>query len=103
MKTDYDIGAATPSNDPSAPGMPGVYRETLGGAMIDAARISVQGALALLQLPPRIVLPGDPDLPSLEDCLLQAANWLDAARALACDQAPSAPTSVHVVERGGVR
>jgi hypothetical protein len=89
-----------------------VYQEQIGGALIDAARISVMGAIALLPPPevPRIIMPGT-DQQMAEDaacsvhgCLDEAMRWLDAARAMAAlhlETKGSPPTSLHVV--GGVR
>lgn len=59
-----------------------VFNETIGGALIDSARISVLAALSVLPNSSPIVLsPLDDDGPSLHDCLGQAMEWLDAARA----------------------
>lgn len=85
-----------PLIDPPVP----MFEESIGGALIDAARINVMAAQAAFpELPPVIVLPGDEDdPPTIGDCLAQAAQWLDAARAMTIEQAPAAPTSLHVVE-----
>lgn len=79
-----------------------VFDESIGGALIDAARINVMAALSAFD-EPTIVLPGDEDLPpTLTDCLGQAMQWLDAARTITL-QKPGAPdpTSLHVVSSGG--
>jgi hypothetical protein len=85
-----------------------VFDESLGGALIDSARISVHAALTLLPeipLPPQIILPGDGDdidrSPTVHDCLSQAAQWLDAARLMVSEQSATPPTSLHVVKGGG--
>lgn len=85
-----------------------LYIESLGGALIDAARISVMGALALLPSAEEqlIILPGEPDgsaedaAATVQGCLTQAMQWLDAARehsagALTAKGAP--PTSFHSI------
>lgn len=85
-----------------------VYIESLGGSLIDAARIAVMGALAMLPPPvaPLIVLPGTDDqmaddaAATAHGCLEQAMQWLDAARVhaageLAAKGAP--PTSFHAI------
>lgn len=80
-----------------------VYRESMAGALIDSARISVMAALTML--PPReaplIVLPGDAEqmaddtAATLEGCLEQVMEWLDAARVHSV--AAGVPvTSLHV-------
>lgn len=85
-----------PEHQPSIP----VFDETLGGALIDAARISVMAAArAFPDGGPRIVLPGDNLAPTVADCLGEAMQWLDAARALSIDQAPEVVTSLHEVHR----
>lgn len=89
-----------------------VFHESLSGALIDSARISVMAALAMLPpaAAPLIVLPGTEDemaadaAGTVRGCLEQAMEWLDAARmrameTLAAKGAP--PTSLHVVDRGG--
>lgn len=80
-----------------------VFDESIGGALIDAARINVMAAMAAFpEVGPSILLPGDEDLPpTLTDCLRQAQQWLDAARAITV-QMPQAPpmTSLHVVGGG---
>jgi hypothetical protein len=64
-------------------------------------------ALAMLPPPPdyaRIVLPGDGEdglVGSVHECLAQAAQWLDAARAFTIEQAATPPTSLHVVAGRG--
>lgn len=77
-----------------------VFGETIGGALIDAARINVMAAMrAFPEVGPSILLPGDEDLPpTIHDCLAQAAQWLDAARAISVQMTPEAVTSLHVVE-----
>lgn len=80
-----------------------VFRESMAGALIDSARISVMASLAMLPPPaaPLIVLPGDEREQSedfaqtAQGCLEQAMEWLDAARAHTV--AAGAPvTSLHV-------
>lgn len=91
--------AAPPSIEPNvggmehAPGVP-VTKESLAGALLDAARINVVAAMSLLPAPAAIIQSEDED-PGLElqMCLEQAANWLDHARAMV--RGPV--TSVHVV------
>lgn len=91
------------SQQEETPGVP-VFQESMAGALIDSARISVMAALAIL--PPRdvplIMLPGDEDADdaasSAEGCLAQAMQWLDAARVHTI--AAGAPvTSLHVARR----
>jgi len=80
-----------------------VFRESLAGALIDSARISVMAALAMLPPPegPLIILPGAPpdmaDDPSAtpHGCLEEAMQWLDAARVHTVD-AGAPVTSLHV-------
>jgi hypothetical protein len=87
---------------PSVPTIP-VYAESLVGALIDSARISVMAALALRPEPPAplIITPGMPEemaddvAASIDGCLDQAMQWLDLARAAAAVEVP--PTSLHVV------
>lgn len=80
-----------------------VFQESMAGALIDSARISVMAALSML--PPReaplIVLPGteqqmaEDAAAGAEGCLEQAMAWLDAARVHTV--AAGAPvTSLHV-------
>jgi hypothetical protein len=79
-----------------------VFDETIGGALIDAARINVMAALtAFPTVGPEILLPGDEDHPTINECLVQAAQWLDAARAISVQMTPEAMTSIHVVEGKG--
>lgn len=99
------------ADPPSAPADPvPVYQESLGGALIDAARIAVMAALAMIPADsPLIVLPGSPEemaedvAANLHGCLEQAMQWLDGARALAMEDLAAKgapPTSLHVLERG---
>lgn len=76
-----------------------VFNESIGGALIDSARISVIAALSVLpNSAPIILSPLEPDAPSLHDCLEQAMQWLDAARVQTIER--GAPvTSLHTVER----
>lgn len=78
-------------------GAPPVFAESMGGALIDAARISTMAAAGLLPQRSAILLPGAEDGPSVHECLEQAMNWLDAARAQTIEQSGKAPTSLHVV------
>lgn len=84
------------------------FQESLGGSLIDAARISVMGAMALLPAPdvPRIILPNTADqmaddaAASVHGCLEQAMEWLNAARAFTMEQMAAQghpPTSFHHV------
>jgi hypothetical protein len=81
---------------------PPIFDESIGGALLDAARINVMAAMqafpaANVQL---IVLPGEEEgPPTLAECLAQAMQWLDAARAMTVQQGPT-PTSIHIVESG---
>lgn len=90
------------SEQPEPQSVP-VFQESMAGALIDSARISVMAALTMLpQLDvPLIVLPGDTEqmaedaAASVQGCLEQAMDWLDAARAHTV--AAGAPvTSFHV-------
>lgn len=84
-----------------------VFRESIGSALIDSARISVMAALMLL--PPRaaesrIILASDPDYQPPEasphGCLEQAMEWLDAARVHTIE-AGAPVTSLHVAGSEG--
>ena len=97
---------------PAEPQPVPVYIESLGGSLIDAARIAVMGALTLLPAPPAplIVLPGTPQqeaedaASTVQGCLEMAMEWLDAARAMAAEQLTEKGeplTSLHVIDRGG--
>jgi hypothetical protein len=82
---------------------PPVFEESIGGALIDAARINVMAALHVLPPPQaldKIVLPGE-DHPNAHDCLKRAMELLNAARALTVAQSQATPTSLHVVSTGG--
>jgi len=94
------------ADEQTASGVP-VFRESLGGSLIDSARISVMAALAILPPPdvPMIILPGTVEdesedaAVSVHGCLDQAMQWLDAARAHTI--AAGAPvTSLHVANAG---
>lgn len=74
-----------------------VFEESLGSALIDAARITVMAALAAFPRVIQVPLPEEAETPTVQECLVQAAQWLDAARAIALDQSPAATTSLHVV------
>lgn len=82
---------------------PPMYRESIGGSLIDSARISVMAAAVMFpeERAPLIVTPeAGPPEPTLHDCLEQAMNWLDAARHLSVEK--GAPvTSLHVVDKAG--
>lgn len=101
------------SQQEESPSVP-VYSESMAGALIDSARISVMAALSML--PPRevplIILPGEEEqmaddaAATVDGCLEQAMQWLDAARVHSI--AAGAPvTSLHVasssLEQGGGR
>jgi hypothetical protein len=66
---------------------------------------------ALHLLPPpeaftRIVLPGDEEngpIPTAQECLDQAMQWLNAARSLTSEQSAAPPTSLHVVAPAGAQ
>lgn len=94
-----------PTTPPPADSVP-VYLESLAGSLIDAARISVMGALAMLPPAPLIVLPGTTDqeaedaAATVHGCLEQAMEWLDAARVHAAGQLAAKgapPTSFHAI------
>lgn len=82
---------------------PPVSHESLGGALIDSARISVMAAMAMLppDVAPKIILPGadgeDDAPPSIHDCLAQAMQWLNAARIQTIELSDAPVTSLHVV------
>jgi len=82
-----------------SPNSPPVFVESLGGALIDAARISLMGATALLPRESPIIRPGTEQGPSVHECLDEAMAWLDAARAQTIEQSGTPPTSFHVVQR----
>lgn len=81
-----------------------VFEESMAGALIDSARISVMAALSML--PPRdaplIILPGAEEqmaedaAGTVEGCLEQAMQWLDGARSLTV-VAGAPVTSLHTV------
>jgi hypothetical protein len=78
-----------------------VFRESIGGALIDSARISIMAAMSMLPPPLIISLPEevlDPDeaAASVHGCLEQAMQWLDGARALTVE-AGAPVTSLHVI------
>jgi hypothetical protein len=78
-----------------------LFVETIGGSLIDSARISVMAAMAMIP-EHRIVLPGggeDPDAPNLHNCLEEAMEWLNAARVQSIERSRTPPTSLHVVSR----
>jgi hypothetical protein len=76
-----------------------VFNESIGGALIDSARISVMAAMRMLPVR-QIVVPSaviEGDTASVHNCLEEAMQWLEAARVLTVQQ--GAPvTSVHVVQ-----
>lgn len=77
-----------------------VFDEEMGGALIDAARISVMAAMRDFPEPSSaLVVPGDEPRHTVGDCLAEAMMWLDAARGLSMQG--KAPTSLHVVTGGG--
>lgn len=76
------------------------YAESIGSALIDAARISIMGALAMLPDAPMIVPPGDENVPCVQNCLDQAMQWLEAARVRTIELGYTKPTSIHAVEGG---
>lgn len=80
-----------------------VFMESMAGALIDSARISVMAATGMLPAYTRIVLPGDEEdgPPNVHDCLDQAMQWLDAARVQTIEQGDTPPTSLHVIQRPG--
>lgn len=101
----------TSPNTNAADAIP-VYQESLGGSLIDSARISVMAAMMMLpeQEAPLIVLPGSAEqmaqdaAGTVHGCLEQAMEWLDAARMKAMESLAAKgvpPTSLHVVDRGG--
>lgn len=78
-----------------------VTRETMGGSVIDSARISVMAAMFMIpEEPPPVIVTSEAEepMPSVHDCLEQAMHWLDMARALTVQK--GAPvTSLHTVEK----
>jgi len=98
--------AANESTNEPAESIP-VFNESMAGALIDSARISVMAALSMLPPPeaPLIILPGNEQeesedaAASIDGCLEQAMQWLDAARSHSIDR--GAPvTSLHVAGAG---
>jgi hypothetical protein len=81
-----------------------IFNETMGGALIDAARIAVMAAMQMIPQS-RIVLPSDVaddailDPPTLHNCLEEAMQWLNAARAQSLEKSKTPATSIHVVPR----
>lgn len=83
-----------------------MFEESLAGALIDSARISVMAATALLPHTPHpaplIILPGTEEQQAedaactVEGCLEQAMQWLDAARGFTV-LAGAPVTSLHAV------
>jgi len=94
MSSAVEQAAATRA--PDAP----VFNESVGGALIDAARISIMGAMELLPPAPMILLPGEDEIRSVQDCLEEAMNWLNAARVRTIELAEEAPTSTHIIGAG---
>lgn len=83
-----------------AGGASAVFIETIGGSLIDAARISIMGARAMIPPaePSRIVMPGKEEEPvSVHEALGEAMNWLDLARSITVSKMTGPPTSLHVV------
>lgn len=79
---------------------PPLFTESIGSALIDAARISTVAALTLLPPdppPPKLVLPVRPGTLNARECLAQALQWLDAARQQTIEQSTTPPTSLHVI------
>lgn len=74
--------------------------ESMGGSLIDSARITVFAAIGILpEYQPLPESPLEDTHPSLHDCLQQAMQWLDAARGITVEM--GAPvTSLHTVKRG---
>jgi hypothetical protein len=78
---------------------PPMFQESMAGALIDSARISVMASMGMLPAYSRIVLPGDEDEPpNVHDCLDQAMQWLNAARAQTIEQSGTPPTSLHIIQ-----
>lgn len=71
------------------PASPPVFDETIGGALIDAARINVMAA--------RMAFPEDG---AVIECLEHAARCLDIAR-MSTQRFTTPPTSIHVVGGAG--
>lgn len=92
-------GVPTSSEQPQERPLP-VFNESMGAALIDSARITTMTAIGLLpEFQPLVASPLEDEHPSLHQCLEQAMQWLDAARAITVDM--GAPvTSLHVVKRG---
>lgn len=78
-----------------------LYKESIGGALIDSARISVMAAAGMIPrsqiIVPDAIVAGD--TASVHNCLEEAMSWLDAARALTIEHGAQPPTSIHVVPR----
>jgi hypothetical protein len=88
----------------AAEATPPVFNESIADALIDSARISVMAAIELRPFyeRPLIVMPDDEaQPPNVHECLSQAMQWLNAARAMTIEQAALAPTSIHVVNARG--
>lgn len=81
-----------------------MFNETMAGALIDSARISVTAARSLLPPPsetPLIMLAGEEEAPpTVHECLEQAASWLDAARVQSLVAGAPVTSLHHVPERG---
>jgi hypothetical protein len=78
-----------------------MYTESLGTALLDAARINTAAAIEILPPPEgyeTITLPGDEEAPpTIQECLAQAMQWLNLARAMTIERGAAPPTSLHVV------
>jgi hypothetical protein len=76
-----------------------VFAESIGGALIDSARISIMAAVSILPAAKKILLADEADGYTVQDCLDEAMEWLDAARVKMVKTADVPPTSLHVVSR----
>jgi hypothetical protein len=98
------MGTETPQPGQPESGPP-VFAETMGGAVIDAARISTMAAMHLIPEAPEsaILLPSSAEeaSDSIHGCLEQALMWLNQARQLSVEQQPAPPTSLHIITRPG--
>ena len=94
----FDAAGMPIAPAPAAQEQTPVFTESIGGALIDSARISV---MAAMQFFPEPSLSAYPDHPDVQQCLLEAMEWLNAARAITVEQSAAPPTSLHVIAPTG--
>lgn len=94
-----DVTGAPTSSEQAREQQVPVFKESIGGALIDSARITVMAAIAMLpDYTPLAESPLEDAPPSLHEHLDQAMQWLDNARAITV-QMGAPVTSLHQIER----